>query len=92
MMKPPHPEDQDGLQAMVPWVLNYDWQRDPLDLYSRPQDLAGIWPLVRVFFMSRYGAQAFHLHSLISFLHFLKTRTVESPDHDLQRSSSPLLL
>ena len=78
MMKPPHPEDQAGLQTMVLWVLNYDWQMDPLDLYSRPQDLAGIWPLVRVFFMSRYGAQAFHLHNLVSFLPFLKTRTVES--------------
>ena len=59
-------------QALVKWVLSYDWATDPIGIYNRPQDLAEVWPLVRIYYMMRFGSAAHNLNHLIGFLEFLK--------------------
>ena len=75
-------------QALVKWVLSYDWATDPIGIYNRPQDLAEVWPLVRIYYMMRFGSAAHNLNHLIGFLEFLK----KAPSQGRVSEPSPALL
>ena len=61
-------------EELVNWAVTYDWANDPVGMYNRPQDLAEVWPLVRIHYMMRFGPHAHNLNHLIGFLEFLQKR------------------
>ena len=82
-----HPamEMRDLPQDLVSWVLAYDWRTDPLGIYYQPHLLRAAWPLVRVFYMMRFGVCAHDLDQLSGFLQFL-----QRPPGRAARNTKPL--
>ena len=72
---------------MVNWVVTYDWMTDPIGIYNRPQDLSEVWPLVRIYYMKRFGPDAHNLNHLIGFLEFIQ----KPPPKVTNSASSPLM-
>ena len=81
-------------QPLVNWVLTYDWETDPIGIYNRPQDLAQVWPFVRIKYMMRFGPAAHDLNHLMGFLEFIQkaplkgTNSVSSPS--MQNTATPM--
>ena len=75
-------------QALVNWVVTYDWETDPVGIYNRPQELAEVWPLVRIYYMKRFGPNAHDLNHLMGFLEFMQ----KAPPRGTNSVSSPVML
>ena len=81
-------------QPLVNWVLTYDWETDPIGIYNRPQDLAEVWPFVRIKYMMRFGPAAHNLNHLMGFLEFIQkahlkeTNSVSGPS--MQNTATPM--